>query len=118
VNGGEAAVTVTDTEMQDLLARSRTYTLMILREGPAIGSADAGALIWEHGRRNLALRREGRMPIICAVDDDTDMCGIGVFDLDLEQTRQVMDGDPGVRAGVFTYELHTTRSFPGSVLPE
>ena len=28
-----------------------------------------------------------------------------------------MDDDPGVRAGTFTYELHVTRSFPGSTLP-
>jgi hypothetical protein len=28
-----------------------------------------------------------------------------------------MDGDPGVRAGVFTYEAHSIRGFPGSTLP-
>ena len=28
-----------------------------------------------------------------------------------------MDDDPGVRAGVFEYELHPVRGFPGSTLP-
>ena len=28
-----------------------------------------------------------------------------------------MDGDPGVQAGVFVYELHPCRSFPGDALP-
>ncbi len=28
-----------------------------------------------------------------------------------------MDGDPGVAAGIFTYEAHPIRSFPGDGLP-
>lgn len=28
-----------------------------------------------------------------------------------------MDEDPGVQAGVFTYQIHPTRSFPGDTLP-
>ena len=28
-----------------------------------------------------------------------------------------MDADPGVRAGVFTCEVHACRGFPGSTLP-
>ena len=109
-------MSVTDDEMDELLAASRTYTLMVLRDGPAMGTAGTPGLIREHGRRNLGLRNEGRMPVVCAVDDDTDLCGVAVLDMDLEQARELMEGDPGVRAGIFTYELHTTRSFPGSVL--
>ena len=36
---------------------------------------------------------------------------------DMDEVRRIMDGDPGVQAGVFTYELHPCRSFPGSALP-
>jgi len=35
-----------------------------------------------------------------------DVDGIAIFDLDEAQTRAAMDEDPGVQAGVFTYELH------------
>jgi hypothetical protein len=28
-----------------------------------------------------------------------------------------MDADPGVLAGIFTYEIHPVRGFPGSGLP-
>jgi hypothetical protein len=28
-----------------------------------------------------------------------------------------MDHDPGVEAGIFTYEIHPVRGFPGSALP-
>jgi len=27
-----------------------------------------------------------------------------------------MDADPGVRAGIFTYDVHPVRGFPGSAL--
>jgi hypothetical protein len=27
-----------------------------------------------------------------------------------------MDGDPAVRAGILTYEVHETRSFPGDAI--
>jgi len=29
-----------------------------------------------------------------------------------------MDGDPGVQAGVFEYEVHAVRGFPGDMLPQ
>lgn len=89
---------------------------MVLRDGPNKGSGEAQGLIWEHGRRNLGLKNDGRMPVVCAVSDDSDLCGVAVLDMELEEARRVLDGDPGVQAGIFTYELHTTRSFPGSAL--
>ena len=49
-------MTVTEEEMHDLLGRSRTYTLMVLRAGPNIGDDQTPSIIWEHGRRNLAMR--------------------------------------------------------------
>ncbi len=110
-------MSITDEEMQALLQQSRTYTLVVLKPGPNIGAADARSVIWEHGKRNLVLMKAGQMPIVCAVNDGTELSGVGVLDLDLEEARRVMDGDPGVRAGIFTYELHTARSFPGSTLP-
>ena len=30
---------------------------------------------------------------------------------------RMLDGDPGVQAGIFTYELHAVRGFPGASLP-
>ncbi len=48
--------------------------------------------------------------------DDSEMCGLGIFDLDLEETKRVMDEDPGVRAGIFVYEVHPCRGFLGDAL--
>jgi hypothetical protein len=49
--------------------------------------------------------------------DDTTVAGIGIFAATPEQTREILDDDPGVRAGIFTYELHPVFGFPGSSLP-
>ncbi len=36
----------------------------------------------------------------------------------VEETKRIMDEDPGVIAEVFVYELHACRSFPGDCLPK
>lgn len=41
---------------------------------------------------------------------------IAFFDTSVDETRRIMDDDPGVRAGIFTYEVHVTRGFPGDAL--
>jgi hypothetical protein len=74
-------------------------------------------IVWEHGRRNFELKGDGKLNVVCPVRDDSSIGGIGIFSTDLDETRKLMDGDPAVMAGIIAYELHATRSFPGSVLP-
>jgi hypothetical protein len=107
---------ISDDDMRALLATSKPYTMVFLKPGPN-QPADRDSIVWEHGRRNIQLRADGRMVLVFPVRDGSDVNGVGVFDLDEEATREVMDGDPGVQAGVFVYELHPTRSFPGDALP-
>ncbi len=107
---------ITDEYMREMLARSRPYTVVILRSGPNQGLPDREEIVWEHGRRNFSLRAQGLLPIVCPVTDDSEMCGLGIFDLDLEETKRVMDEDPGVRAGIFVYEVHPCRGFLGDAL--
>ena len=109
--------TITDEVMREALARTKPYSLMILKSGPRRGETDAARIIWEHGRRNLALRAEGKLAIVCPVTSASDICGIGIFNTEPDETKRIMDDDPGVKAGVFVYEVHACRSFPGDVLP-
>ncbi len=109
---------ITDDFMRQMLSRSRDYCLVILKAGPNRNRAGAERIIWEHGRRNFALRAEGLLAIVCPVADGSDISGIGIFDATPEETRRTMDGDPVVREGVFVYEIHACRSFPGDCLPE
>jgi hypothetical protein len=112
------ATTITDEQMRSLLPTTKTYTTVILKGGPNRHMDGADAIVWEHGRRNFSLRADGLLSIVCPVIDGSDVCGIGIFNLDPEQTRAVMDDDPGVEAGIFTYEVHLCRSFPGDALPD
>jgi hypothetical protein len=50
--------------------------------------------------------------------DGTNVTGIGIFNASPDATKEIMDGDPGVQAGIFTYEIHPCRGFPGSSLPK
>ncbi len=72
--------------------------------------------MYEHVRRNFALRRDGRLCVVCPVMDGTDLAGVYIFATDPRESREIMDGDPCVMAGIFVYEIHPTLSFPGDAL--
>lgn len=109
--------TITDEYMRQMIAKTKHYCIVILKHGPKKHEEGAEKIIWEHGRRNFVLRAEGVLPIVCPISDGSDVSGIGIFDAPLEEVKKIMDEDPGVKAGVFAYELHTCRSFPGASLP-
>jgi hypothetical protein len=109
---------ITDDLMRQMLTLSREYSAVILKKGPAYGAPGADKIVWEHGRRNFVLRAEGVLSIVCPVVDNGEVRGLGIFNGTVEEIRKVMDDDPGVKAGVFVYEIHPCRSFPGDRLPE
>jgi len=41
-----------------------------------------------------------------------------VFAATPEEVDRIYAADPAVQAGMLTYEIHPTRSFPGSALPD
>jgi hypothetical protein len=106
----------TDDEMTAQLADAKEYTVVVLRSGPNAGSDDEPQIVWEHGRRNFGLRDSGALAIVLPVFDDPEMCGFAVFTTTADQTASIMAQDPGVVAGIFTYDLYTSRSFPGDAL--
>jgi hypothetical protein len=112
------ATTVAGQQMAGTRPATRRYTAVILKNGPNRHAAGADALIEAHGQRIRQLRADGLLSILCAVDDDTQVDGIGIFDLDVKRTRDLMDVDPGVRAGIFDYEVHTVLGHPGDALPD
>ena len=112
------APSITDAYMQEMLGKTKPYTVMILHKTARFGEPGTDKIVMEHGRRNFELRRDGKLCIICPVRDESDASGVGVFTTSLEETRRIYDEDPGVKAGIFRYEIHQTRSFPGDALPQ
>jgi len=109
---------ITDDYMKEMLPTSREYTAVILKKSRAYGQPWAEKIVWEHGRRNFALRAEGILSIVCPVRDGSELSGLCIFNGTVDEIRKVMDEDPGVKAGIFVYEIHACRGFPGDRLPE
>lgn len=109
---------ITDDFMRSMLAATKTYSILILKAGPNRQMPGVEKIVWEHARRNFQLRADGLLSIVCPVMDGSEVSGIGIFNAGVEETRALMDEDPGVQAGVFVYEVHPSRSFPGDSLPD
>ena len=107
---------ISDDFMRENLAKTKQYVLVLLKIARPVSGSDR-PIIWEHGRRNFALRESGLMPIVCPVADDSDLAGACVLVVEADEAARMMDADPAVRAGIFTYEIHSARGFPGSALP-
>jgi hypothetical protein len=108
---------ITDEFMMQMLSKVKEYTLLILKTGPKAHTEGADKIIWEHGRRNFALRSKGKLSIVSPVNSNNDLEGIGIFNTSMEETKEIMDEDPAVKAGILIYELYSCRSFPGDSLP-
>lgn len=109
---------ITDDFMRQMISRTKNYCVVILKAGPNRNKAGVEKIIWEHGRRNFVLRADGLLSIVCPISDGSDVSGIGIFNASINEVKRIMDEDPGVKEGIFVYEIHACRSFPGDCLPE
>jgi hypothetical protein len=110
--------TITDELMRQRISATRNYCIVILKAGPKKNEEGAEKIIWEHGRRNFALRADGMLSIVCPISDGSNVSGIGIFNAPVEEVTKIMDEDPAVQAGVLIYETHACRGFPGDSLPK
>lgn len=108
---------ISDDFMGEMLTKSKAYTVVFLKATGRQRTPEVDSIIWEHARRNFALRAEGVLSVVCPVVDDSEWAGIGIFNATVEEVARIMDDDPGVRAGVFTFEVHPVRGLPGDGLP-
>lgn len=111
-------VQISDEYMKEMLGKAKPYTILILKNTPKKNNNPDSSkpIVWEHGRRNFQLISEGKLLIVCPVNDGTDVSGIGIFSCSVEETTEMMKQDPAVQAGLFTFEIHPTMSFPESNL--
>jgi hypothetical protein len=106
----------TDEYMQEMLKTTKRYTVILLRATSKRNEPGADKIVWEHGRRNFVLRSDGRLCIVCPVTDEGDVSGLCIFRTDVSETRKIMDEDPAVKAGIFTYDIFSVLGFPGDSL--
>ena len=109
---------ITDEYMRQMSSTAREYCTVLLKVGPHRYEEGAEKIIWEHGRRNYALRADKVLSIVCPIADGSDVAGVCIFNATIEEVKKLMDEDPAIQAGVLIYEMHTCRSFPGDSLPK
>ena len=109
--------TITDDFMKARLSTVQTYTVAILRRGPNYRRPDVDPVIWEHGRRNMALWEAGLLPVVCPSADETDFAGVGILTVPVDRATEILEEDSAIKDGVLTVELHPIRGFPGAGLP-
>ncbi len=71
--------TITDELMRQRISATKNYCIVILKAGPKKNEEGAEKIIWEHGRRNFALRADGVLSIVCPISDGSNVSGIGIF---------------------------------------
>ena len=71
---------ITDDFMLAEQAKTKEYTLVLLKTTPDTFTPEGRSIIWEHGRRNFALRADGVLAIVCPVTDGSEIAGVGIFD--------------------------------------
>jgi hypothetical protein len=111
------AATITDEQMAQMRSKAKSYSVIILRRTEKYNEPGMEKIVWEHGRRNYQLRADGLLSIVCPIRDESVISGIGIFNATPEETKKLYDDDPGVQAGIFTFEVHPCFSFPGDSLP-
>ena len=108
---------ITDEYMRQMLDNTKEYCICMIKMTPRRREPGANQVVWEHGRRNFSLRADGVLSIVCPISDEGSFNGIYIFNAGLDKVKDIMDQDPAIKAGIFTYELHLCRSFPGDELP-
>ncbi|MDQ6851637.1 MAG: hypothetical protein M3070_17200 [Actinomycetota bacterium] len=80
--------TITDEMMHARLSAAKSYTAIVLRTTATFARPDVDQLVWEHGRRNMALSDTGLLSIVLPVNDDTGLAGFGIFALHPRRPRR------------------------------
>jgi hypothetical protein len=60
---GNSIKEVTDDFMREMIAKTKNYSLVILKPGSAPPEPETMSVVWEHARRNFVLRAEGVLSI-------------------------------------------------------
>ncbi len=107
---------ITDEYMRGEIANIKVYALCLLHKGPAYGSEGSEKIIWEHGRNNFKLREAGKLCVMGPIQGDSELRGTGIFSTSVDEATTIMEADPAIQAGIFTFEIYPFRSFPGSAL--
>ena len=65
--------------MREMLSKTKSYSIVILKATPKRKEAGADSIVWEHGRRNFLL--PGRRRALNRLPDHRQLCGERIVSL-------------------------------------
>jgi len=111
---------ITNDFVQQVITTGKQYCIFLYKSGPNRNQPpeEEEAIQGAHLRYLFTLRAEGKLAINGPVMDDSELLGVGVFNLtDKEEVKKLLAEDPAVIAGRLIYEIHQWFSIPGDSLP-
>jgi hypothetical protein len=107
---------ISDEYMGSMLTTAKPYCIVLLKPVEKTGIENLQEVLWEHGRRNFALRAAGKLSIVAPVTKESDVAGLYVFNTSEEEAAEILGEDPAIRCGIFTFVTYPCMSFPGDSL--
>lgn len=111
---------ITKEYIQSEIARGKNYTVVFLTAGPNRSAYPAEKLEENHMAHLaylFALKEEGKLLVNGPVTDNPNFLGMSIYaSSDKEEVRALVEADPAVIAGRFSYEMYSYFSLPGSTL--
>ena len=100
-----------------------TYQMVLLRHTAAGRDFDEETrerIFREHLAYTLSMVAGGDQlaagPVKDSPAEDEDICGVGIYQKEsLDEVRRLIEQDPGVRQGLYGFDLMTWRTAPGTV---
>lgn len=97
------------------VAKAGRYVVVLLKRGPHYDTT--GELQMPHLQHVFAMRDAGQQLITLPVRDLGEIVGIGLMATsDKDEVSALMERDPGVVAGRFTFELLSCMGMPGDTV--
>lgn len=110
---------ITDAYVQDQVAKGKIYTFVELVPGAheIKNEAEKNRLIATHVKYIFQLKADKKLATAGPVMNDKHLHGIYIFNTpQQEEVQKLLDADPAISKGHFSYRMYTWFSIPGDQL--
>ena len=107
---------ITDEYFKERHKNLKDYTIVLIKPTSKRDEVGVDAVISEHARKNMELQAGGALSIVCPVFGNPELAGLYIFNVAVDEAREIMDDDPAVKAGIFRCEIYPCKGFAGDSL--
>ena len=110
---------VTQEQIRQELAKGKPYIVVLLKKGKKFitDKAQAEAMRGKHFDHLFQLRAEGKVIVLFGTRENGEIRSIEVFvSTDKPEVERLVNEDPAVQAGHFSFELLQMTGLPGDIV--